>query len=100
MFSVVTKYHKGRHSLFLYNSEIFYAFTQDILRSLKFTWYTKNNRKDADNIAFAKKFVLDGFMKAGLLGNDNRKHITGFQDEFAVDKRNPRVEIDEITEEE
>ncbi|WP_260266976.1 galactofuranosyltransferase, partial [Pediococcus parvulus] len=31
---VVTKYHKGRHSLFLYNSEIFYAFTQDILRSL------------------------------------------------------------------
>lgn len=36
MFSVVTKYHKGRHSLFLYNSEIFYAFTQDILRSLFF----------------------------------------------------------------
>ncbi|CAJ1191890.1 hypothetical protein CCLMGIMDO_CCLMGIMDO_01366 [Companilactobacillus crustorum] len=33
MFSVVTKYHKGRHSLFLCNSEIFYAFTQDILRS-------------------------------------------------------------------
>ena len=36
MFSVVTKYHKGRHSLFLYNSEIFYAFTQDILRSQLF----------------------------------------------------------------
>ncbi|AYM02110.1 hypothetical protein D8911_03560 [Levilactobacillus brevis] len=36
MFSVVTKYHKGRHSLFLYNSEIFYAFTQDILRSQTF----------------------------------------------------------------
>ncbi len=33
MFSVVTKYHKEGHSLFLYNSEIFYAFTQDILRS-------------------------------------------------------------------
>ncbi|MGK4064364.1 hypothetical protein AB0Y39_10020, partial [Weissella paramesenteroides] len=26
--------HKGRHSLFLYNLEIFCAFTQDILRSL------------------------------------------------------------------
>ncbi len=38
MFSVVTKYHKGRHPLFLYNSEVFYAFTQDILRS-----QTKNN---------------------------------------------------------
>ncbi|PQW07715.1 hypothetical protein CWC52_14250 (plasmid) [Enterococcus faecium] len=33
--SVVTKYHKGRHSLFLYNLEIFCAFTQDILRSPK-----------------------------------------------------------------
>ncbi|MCC6118005.1 hypothetical protein LA430_16160, partial [Lactiplantibacillus plantarum] len=39
MFSVVTKYHKGRHSLFLYNSEIFYAFTQDILRSPIFVLY-------------------------------------------------------------
>ena len=38
MFSVITKYHKGRHSLFLYNSEIFYAFTQDILRSQDDLW--------------------------------------------------------------
>ncbi|TXJ90233.1 hypothetical protein FU657_15935, partial [Lactiplantibacillus plantarum] len=47
-FSVVTKYHKGRHSLFLYNSEIFYAFTQDILRSLtileEFESHDTNNR--------------------------------------------------------
>ncbi|TLQ50864.1 hypothetical protein FEZ34_06930, partial [Lacticaseibacillus casei] len=42
MFSVVTKYHKGRHSLFLYNSEIFYAFTQDILRSLIFCLISNN----------------------------------------------------------
>ncbi|MFC6289305.1 hypothetical protein ACFP1M_03700, partial [Levilactobacillus angrenensis] len=40
MFSVITKYHKGRHSLFLYNSEIFYAFTQDILRSQHIGGYT------------------------------------------------------------
>ncbi|NDQ31094.1 hypothetical protein GYK49_12775 [Lactobacillus paracasei] len=42
MFSVVTKYHKGRHSLFLYNSEIFYAFTQDILRSQRSCFGFKN----------------------------------------------------------
>ncbi|MGJ5608230.1 hypothetical protein KNO54_10000, partial [Latilactobacillus sakei] len=54
MFSVVTKYHKGRHSLFLYNSEIFYAFTQDILRSLffKVMWITKAKTKNG------RKFVL------------------------------------------
>ncbi|MEK2589014.1 hypothetical protein ABQ284_12020, partial [Lentilactobacillus buchneri] len=32
--------HKGRHSLFLYNSEIFYAFTQDILRSPDYMYKT------------------------------------------------------------
>ena len=48
MFSVVTKYHKGRHSLFLYNSEIFYAFTQDILRSrsVRFNSYLGNRFDD------------------------------------------------------
>ncbi|MDN7047873.1 hypothetical protein FIV24_16570 [Lactiplantibacillus plantarum] len=45
MFSVVTKYHKGRHSLFLYNSEIFYAFTQDILRSLSKNFCIKDKRR-------------------------------------------------------
>ncbi|APP13703.1 hypothetical protein BTJ08_09365 [Lactobacillus delbrueckii subsp. bulgaricus] len=44
MFSVVTKYHKGRHSLFLYNSEIFYAFTQDILRSRIITTNPESSR--------------------------------------------------------
>ncbi|RXE82152.1 hypothetical protein EHJ90_10650, partial [Lactiplantibacillus plantarum] len=48
MFSVVTKYHKGRHSLFLYNSEIFYAFTQDILRS-RFIWFDRSNRRNRSN---------------------------------------------------
>jgi len=45
MFSVVTKYHKGRHSLFLYNSEIFYAFTQDILRSHQHGKWRVNSEK-------------------------------------------------------
>ena len=57
MFSVVTKYHKGRHSLFLYNSEIFYAFTQDILRShISFAksyngTITQNTNRDPANIS-------------------------------------------------
>ncbi|MCL1563620.1 hypothetical protein DTJ06_09265 [Parasaccharibacter sp. TMW 2.1886] len=45
MFSVITKYHKGRHSLFLYNSEIFYAFTQDILRSRDLVNYVNEKGK-------------------------------------------------------
>lgn len=61
----------------------------------KFIWYTKNERKDCDNISFAKKYILDGFVKAGLIENDNRKCIKGFNgDDFKVDKENPRVEVE------
>ena len=51
---------------------------------LKFTWYVKNKRTDPDNTAFAKKFVLDGLVKAGVLPDDTFKHIKGFIDDFKV----------------
>ena len=60
---------------------------------LKFTWYIKDKRTDADNICFAKKYILDGMMKAELIENDSLQYITGFTDEFVIDK-NERVEIE------
>lgn len=56
-------------------------------------WYTINLRKDPDNTSFAKKFTNDGLVLAGIIPNDTREWITGFCDEFYVDKDNPRVEI-------
>ncbi|HAA8015633.1 TPA_asm: hypothetical protein GHE28_15395 [Listeria monocytogenes] len=53
---------------------------------LKFTWIIPNKRKDPDNIAFAKKFIFDGMMKAGFIENDNLNYIEGFSDYFIVDK--------------
>ncbi|CAJ1227101.1 hypothetical protein FD25_GL002048 [Levilactobacillus acidifarinae DSM 19394] len=47
-------------------------------------------------MAFAKKFILDGFQQCGFLDNDNLKHITGFVDEFYIDKEHPRVEIEAL----
>lgn len=55
-------------------------------------WFTKDERIDADNIAFAKKYILDGLVRSGVIKDDNRKHIKSFSDEFAVDK-NERAEI-------
>jgi len=61
---------------------------------LSFDWYTKDLRKDTDNIAFAKKFIQDGLVKAGIIEDDRRKFIAGYGGErFFVDKENPRVEI-------
>lgn len=41
-----------------------------------FTWRYSSGH-DFDNIAFAKKFVLDGMVKAGVLPNDNQKWMLG-----------------------
>lgn len=60
---------------------------------LTFRWLEKNRKRDKDNICFAKKFILDGMQKAGILQNDGWKQIEYFKDEFDVDKDNPRVEI-------
>lgn len=54
--------------------------------SMTFSWYSKNERKDIDNVAFAKKFILDGLVEAGVLENDGRKQVAGFTDRFFIDK--------------
>ena len=62
--------------------------------ALKFNWYEENKRRDKDNIAFAKKFVLDALQSAGVIPGDGWKQIRGFRDEFYIDKDSPRVEIE------
>lgn len=50
---------------------------------IKFIWISKKgDRRDLDNVAFAKKFALDALQQCGRLKNDNRKCVTGFTDEF------------------
>lgn len=53
--------------------------------TLHFHWYTKNEKKDPDNIAFGKKFILDGMVLARVLQNDGRAQIIGFSDHFYTD---------------
>ena len=60
---------------------------------VQFKWYEKNKRRDLDNIAFAKKFVLDALQDLNAIENDGWKNIAGFSDSFFVDKNNPRVEV-------
>lgn len=62
--------------------------------TLKFSWYEPNKKRDKDNIAFAKKFVLDALQAAGTLSGDGWGQVAGFSDEFEIDKQNPRVEIE------
>lgn len=54
-------------------------------------WVEQNRRRDLDNVAFAKKFIQDGLVKAGIIPNDTHHEIAGFSDDFDYDAKNPRI---------
>jgi len=61
---------------------------------LDITWICKNKMKDKDNIMVGTKFILDGFVNAGIIKNDGWKQIGNISHKFEVDKNNPRIEIE------
>lgn len=61
---------------------------------LSFRWYEKDRKRDLDNIAMAKKFILDALVSNGIIVADGWKGVIGFTDNFFVDKENPRIEVD------
>lgn len=54
---------------------------------IHFHWIEANRRRDYDNIAFGKKFILDTLVKLGKLKDDNRKYVVGFSDTFELGDR-------------
>ena len=64
--------------------------------NIHFVWTEENKRRDPDNIDFARKFILDGMVKAGLLANDGQKQIGKLSSEIQhADKRSVEVYIEE-----
>ena len=61
---------------------------------LAFRWYEKNRKRDLDNIAMSKKFILDALVSNQIIVTDGWKGVVGFTDEFFIDKQNPRIEVD------
>lgn len=66
-------------------------FTRPVV--IRYLWIEPNRRRDKDNIAFAKKFIQDSLVASGVLKNDGWAEIEHFTDDFAVDPKNPRIEI-------
>lgn len=64
---------------------------------IHFVWIEGNKRRDLDNVAFAKKFILDTLVKCGKLKDDNRKCVTGFTDSFYyADETKVILQIQEV----
>lgn len=55
------------------------------------TYFKTNRRHDLDNIS--PKFILDGFVEAGLIADDDYKHIESLTIRCGIDKDNPRMEF-------
>ena len=71
--------------------ELIYQYIKDMPRyekpiKIDFHWYEGNKRRDLDNIASAKKFILDTMVKYGKLKDDNRKNVCAFTDNFYYGK--------------
>ena len=66
---------------------------------MKYKWYEPNQRRDMDNVSsWGRKVIQDALVEGGYLTNDGWKNISGFTDDFYVDRSNPRIEV-EIEEE-
>ena len=62
---------------------------------MRYTWYEPNRKRDKDNVSgFGRKIIQDALVRAGYLKNDGWNDIVGFSDEFRVDKKEPRIEVE------
>lgn len=60
-----------------------------------YRWYEKDRRRDLDNVSsYGRKVIQDALVETGILQNDGWKQITGFSDDFYVDKKYPRIEVE------
>ena len=56
-------------------------------------WYELNNKRDSDNIVFAKKWLFDGMVNAKVMPDDSRKWVKGWSEAVHTDKKNPRIVV-------
>ena len=62
--------------------------------SARYVFYWKDKRRrDIMNANAAMKPAMDGIVDAGIIVDDDYKHLTHETTEFKFDKDNPRVEI-------
>lgn len=62
---------------------------------MHYTWIEPNRKRDKDNIAAGgRKIIQDALVATGYLRNDGWNDIVGFSDEFRIDKKDPRIEVE------
>lgn len=79
---------KRRNTMWVRNAAIVLKFKlPEIQFNVRFNWITKDRRTDHDNIAFGKKFILDGLQESKSLKGDSPRYINNLKDIFTLDKK-------------
>lgn len=60
---------------------------------LEFLWIERNQKRDKDNIAAGRKFILDALVQAGIIPGDGWRHVAGFTDEFGISSECPGIKV-------
>ena len=62
---------------------------------MAYSWYERDRKRDKDNVsAFGRKVIQDALVHTGVLKNDNWACVDGFSDQFEVDRKRPRIEVE------
>ena len=62
---------------------------------MRYRWYEANRKRDLDNVSsFGRKVIQDALVEVKILENDGWRNIVGFSDEFYVDSKYPRIEVE------
>lgn len=68
---------------------------------MHYLWIEPNRKRDKDNVSsFGRKVIQDALVKGKYLPGDGWNYIEGFTDTFAVDGKDPRIEVRFETKEE
>lgn len=76
------------------------ACTKGTLRSIEddeyplrvnFEWHERTKRRDLDNIASAKKYILDAMQEAGIIKGDGQKYVGDINDIFCIPSDEDKV---------
>ena len=62
---------------------------------MAYRWFERDRKRDKDNVsAFGRKVIQDALVHTGVLKNDNWACVDGFSDQFEVDRKRPRIEVE------
>ncbi len=65
---------------------------------INYRFIEADRRRDKDNISgFAHKVIQDSLVKAKIIPNDGWNQIANYRDDFDVDAKDPRIEVEIIT---